>query len=71
MTNRKVQKPNTLAWLNARSRHGCRRIENLGWKRLAHIYYAHRPNSPVRRAINAEARRCGYTPRIILALNAH
>ena len=38
--------------------------------RLAAIYYAHRPGSDVRQAINAEARRCGYTPSTILALHA-
>jgi hypothetical protein len=57
-------------WLMARGRDGRRRIEKLGWKRLAAIYYAHRPGSDVRQAINAEARRCGYTPSTILALHA-
>ncbi len=61
----------TLDWLMAKNRRtGVRRIEVLGWKRLASIYYAARPGSAVRRAINREARRCGYTPRTILALNA-
>ena len=62
-------KPESLEWLMAPSRNG-RRIETLGWKRLAKIYYANKPNSPIRRAINAEARKCGYTPRVILACNA-
>ncbi len=47
-----------------------RRIEKLSWKRLAGIYYAAKPGSKIRKAINSEARRCGYTPRTILALNA-
>lgn len=54
----------------ARQAAGFRRIERMGWKRLAAIYQAAEPGSAVRRAINAEARRCGYTPRVILALNA-
>ena len=60
----------TAEWLTARMRNGRRRVEVLGWKRLAAIYYANKPGSAVRQAINAEARRCGYTPRTILALNA-
>ncbi len=60
----------TAEWLIARMRNGRRRIEVLGWKRLAAIYYANRPGSAIRKAINAEARRCGYTPSTILALNA-
>ena len=47
-------------WLTATMRNGRRRIETLGWKRLAGIYYATRPGSKIRKAINAEARRCGY-----------
>ena len=61
----------TLDWLMTKNRRtGVRRIEILGWKRLASIYYAAKPGSTVRKAINREARRCGYTPRTILALNA-
>jgi len=60
----------TYRWLTAATRNGRRRIEALGWKRLARIYYANRPGSRIRKAINAEARRCGYTPSTILALNA-
>ncbi len=56
-------------WLMAKTRLG-RRIERLGWKRLAAIYDANRPGSKIRKSINAEARRCGYTPSTILALNA-
>ena len=57
-------------WLLSRGRSGRRHIETLGWKRLAAIYESHAPGSAVRKAINAEARRCGYTPSTILALNA-
>ena len=60
----------THEWLTARGPDGRRRIEKLGWKRLARIYLAARPGSAVRKAINAEARRCGYTPRTIIALHA-
>ncbi len=60
----------TAEWLTAKMRNGRRRIEVLGWKRLAAIYYANKPGSAIRKAINAEARRCGYTPSTILALNA-
>ena len=60
----------TAEWLTARMRNGRRRIEVLGWKRLAAIYYANKPGSAIRKAINAEARRCGYTPSTILALSA-
>ena len=60
----------TFEWLTSRGRNGCRRVETLGWKRLATIYYANRPGSKIRQAINAEARRCGYTPWVILACNA-
>ena len=73
-TNRKNAKRSdertTTAWLLAQSRNGRRRIEVLGWKRLAAIYYANPPGSAIRKVINAEARRCGYTPSTILALNA-
>ena len=62
-------KPETYEWLTAKTRLG-RRIERLGWKRLARIYDANRPGSKIRKAINAEARRCGYTPSTILSLNA-
>jgi hypothetical protein len=61
----------TYEWLMAELKNGQgRRIERLSWKRLAAIYYANRPGSRIRQAINREARRCGYTPRTILALNA-
>ena len=61
--------PETYEWLMAKTRLGCR-IERLGWKRLAKIYYTNKPGSKIRKAINAEARRCGYTPSTILSLNA-
>jgi hypothetical protein len=71
MRKENTMKTNTKAeWLTGRMRNGRRRIEVLGWKRLAAIYYAARPGSAVRKAINAEARRCGYTPSTILTLNA-
>jgi len=57
-------------WLMAMGRDGRHRIERLGWKRLASIYLAAAPGSAIRKAINAEARRCGYTPRAIIALHA-
>ena len=59
-----------LEWLLSPGRNGLRRIETLGWKRLAAIYESHAPGGTVRRAIEREARRCGYTPSTILALNA-
>ena len=65
----KNTKTETYEWLMATTRLG-RRIEKLGWKRLAAIYYAAKPGSKIRKAINTEARRCGYTPRTILGLNA-
>ena len=66
----KTAKAETYEWLMTQGRDGVRRIEKLGWKRLARIYYANRPNNPIRKAINAECRRLGYTPRVILGLNA-
>jgi len=61
--------PESLEWLMAENR-GRPRIQGLGWKRLARIYLANPPDSTIRRAIEREARRCGYTPRTILALHA-
>jgi len=52
----------------ARGRDGALRIEKLSWRRLAGIYHASAPGSRVRRAIQAECRRLGYTPRVILGL---
>ena len=65
----KKQTRETMAWLTATTVGG-RRIEILGWKRLAKLYYQAEPADAIRKIINAEARRCGYAPRIILALNA-
>jgi hypothetical protein len=65
-----LQRQATVKFLTSPGRWGRPKIETLGWKRLAAIYAATQPGSSVRRAINAEARRCGYTPRTILALNA-
>lgn len=58
----------TYDWLTARTRHG-RRIAILGWKRLARIWDNAPAGSRTRRAIAAEARRCGYKPTTILACN--
>jgi len=66
----KKEAPGTHAWLTATMRDGRRRIEMLGWKRLAGLYYTNAPGSPIRKAINAEARRCGYTPSTILSMHA-
>jgi hypothetical protein len=65
-----IQRQATVEFLTSPGRWGRPKVETLGWKRLAAIYAAARPGSSVRKAINAEARRCGYTPRTILALNA-
>ena len=59
----------SLEWLMTRGRDGRRRIEKLGWKRLAAIYVAKHSDRQIRHAIQAEARRCGYTPSTILALH--
>ena len=69
-TQTRADERKTAAWLTTRMRNARRRVEVLGWKRLAALYAAAKPGSAVRKAINAEARRCGYTPRTILALNA-
>ena len=66
---RNAKRPETYEWMMARGRDGTRRIEKLGWTRLARIYNANRPNGPVRKAIDAECRRLGYTPRVILGLH--
>ena len=63
-------KTETYEWLMAPDRSGRRRVEKLSWKRLAQIYLANRPGSRIRKAINAEARRCGYTPRTIIGIHA-
>ena len=59
----------SLGWLMAKGRDGRRRIEKLGWKRLAAIYVAKHNDRAIRQAIQTEARRCGYTPSTILALH--
>jgi len=56
--------------LKSRDRGGMPKVQTLGWKRLAEIYHSAKPGTKVRRMINAEARRCGYDPKIILSLNA-
>lgn len=65
-----MAKTETYEWLMKESKNGTKRIEKLSWKRLARIYYANRPNSPIRKAIISECRKCGYTPRVILGLNS-
>jgi hypothetical protein len=65
-----LQRQATVKFVTSPGRWGRPKIETLGWKRLAAIYAASQPGSSVRKAINAEARRCGYTPSTILALNA-
>ena len=67
--NNKKKAVENYEWLMATTRLG-RRIEKLSWKHLAKIYYAAKPGSNIRKAINSEARRCGYTPRTILGINA-
>ena len=69
-TTRRGPAPETYEWLMATGRDGRRRIEKLGWRRLTRIYLASAPGSAIRKAINAEARSCGYTPRTIIALHA-
>jgi len=60
----------TAAWLTGRYRNGRLRVEVLGWKKLATTWNSARPGGPIRRAIAAECRRCGYRPTTILSLNA-
>lgn len=58
----------TAEWLNTKMRNGRRRIEVLGWRKLAAIHHYTKDNE-VWAAINREARRCGYTPATILTLH--
>ncbi|MCE5279079.1 MAG: hypothetical protein ABFD92_00120 [Planctomycetaceae bacterium] len=60
----------THEWLMAKNRGGRSRLQVLGWRKLAALYYAAEAGSPVRKVIDKECRRCGYAPRTILALNA-
>ena len=60
----------TYAWLiSANARTGSRRIERLSWKRLTQIHDDAPDGSEVRKVIEAEAKRCGYTPANILAIH--
>ena len=59
----------TYEWLTAEGPGGVLRIEKLSWKPLARIYHGSAPGSKIRKAIQAECRRLGYTPRVILGLN--
>ena len=65
-----IPAPETHAWLIAPVRGGRRRVENLGWHRLAKMYYAAKPGSPIRKTIERQARACGYTPSTILSIHA-
>ena len=69
MKTTKMQKAcDTLAWLKAEGcTKGLPRIKTLAWSRLTRIYDRQPIGSPIRRAIEREARWCGYTPRTILA----
>jgi hypothetical protein len=69
-TNKTKKTDVTAQWLTAKMRNGRRRIEVLGWRRLAAIYASAGPGSAIRKTSNAEARRCGYTPKTILNINA-
>ena len=60
----------TYGWLMKVGPDRRRRVERLGWRRLANLFLAATAGSSVRRAICAEARRCGYTPSTIIALHA-
>ena len=65
-----LQRQATMDFLTSPGRWGRPKVETLSWTRLSAIYHASRAGSAVRKAINTEARRCGYTPSTILALNA-
>ena len=65
-----LERQATMDFLMSPGRWGRPKVETLSWKRLAAIYNASKPGSGIRKAINTEARRCGYTPSTILALNA-
>lgn len=68
-TMRKTKTTVSYDWLMGRDKNGERRIETLTWKRLARIYRDSQPGSQIRKAINAECLRLGYTPRKILGIN--
>ena len=68
MTTKTKNAPESLAWLMTRTRRGLRRIQTLGWGKLARIHSQGDRND--RSAIEREARRCGYEPATILGLNS-
>lgn len=68
-TNTTGSQKASLGWLMANGRDGQPRLRKLTWGRLARIYNARRADRKVRRAIEREARRCGYTPATVLGLN--
>jgi len=56
-------------WLMKRNCYGVRRVQSTSWEKLSDIYYDAKPSSEIRKAINAECRRCGYIPRRILGIH--
>ena len=60
----------TIKWLTAPNRSGVPRLRTLSWGRLNRIYRARSATPAVRKAIEREARLCGYRPASILSLNA-
>jgi hypothetical protein len=60
----------TLEWLTAVTRKGLPRIQTLSWGRLGQIYRSKQATPAVRRAIEREARACGYRPQSVMSLNA-
>ena len=67
---RKHTKSATIGWLLAKSRAELPRIQTLSWGRLNRIYNARTATPAIRKAIEREARLCGYRPTSILILNA-
>jgi hypothetical protein len=65
-----AKKTETYAWLMTKNRNGVRRVEKLTWHRLSKMFRRNAPNSPIRKAILAECRRLGYTPKTILTIHA-
>jgi hypothetical protein len=47
------------------------RIERMSWRELAARYNRARKGSPARKAIEREARRCGYNLPALLSLHRH
>jgi hypothetical protein len=68
-TTKKRKTEGSLVWLMTRGLQAEPRMRRLNWGRLARIYDSRRADHAVRRAIEGEAGRCGYTPATILSLN--